>query len=199
VQPKLLRVLQSHEFERVGGERTIRADVRVVAATKQDIPQLVARGRFREDLYYRLNTVTLRLPPLRDRKDEIPLLVEHFVRKYDRLEDRGFSAPALDLLRRYSWPGNIRELEHVVEAALVMTKDRVIEPSHLPLDFLESVSLHTSPAKQALKAELAGIERETIVKALTGFDGNISRAAKHLNIARGTLRDRMKKLGIRAK
>ena len=101
VQPKLLRVLQSREFERVGGERTLRADVRVVAATKQDIPQLVARGRFREDLYYRLNTVTLRLPPLRDRKDEIPLLVEHFVRKYDRLEDRGVSASALDLLCRY--------------------------------------------------------------------------------------------------
>jgi len=199
VQPKLLRVLQSHEFERVGGERTLKADVRVVAATKQDIPQLVAQGRFREDLYYRLNTVTLRLPPLRDRKDEIPVLVDHFLKKYDRMEGREFSAPALDLLCRYSWPGNIRELEHVVEAALVMTKDRVIEPPHLPRDFLESVSLHTGPAKQALKAELAGIERETIVKALAGFKGNISHTARHLNIARGTLRDRIKKLGIKAK
>jgi DNA-binding NtrC family response regulator len=177
----------------------LRADVRVVAATKQDIPQLVARGQFREDLYYRLNTVTLRLPPLRDRKDEIPLLVEHFAKKYDKLEGRQFSAPTLELLRRYSWPGNIRELEHVVEATLVMTKDRVIEPTHLPGDFLATVSLHTSPAKQALKDELAGVERETIVKALTGFNGNISRAARHLNIARGTLRDRMKKLGIKAK
>ena len=199
VQPKLLRVLQSHEFERVGGERTLKADVRVVAATKQDIPQLVAQGRFREDLYYRLNTVTLRLPPLRDRKDEIPVLVDHFLKKYDRMEGREFSAPALDLLCRYSWPGNIRELEHVVEAALVMTKDRVIEPPHLPRDFLESVSLHTGPAKQALRAELAGIERETITKALAGFNGNISHAARHLNIARGTLRDRMKKLGIKAR
>ena len=199
VQPKLLRVLQSREFERVGGERTHKADVRVVAATKQDLPKLVAQGRFREDLYYRLNTVTLRLPPLRDRKDEIPVLVDHFLKKYDRMEGREFSAPALDLLQRYPWPGNIRELEHVVEAALVMTKDRVIEPPHLPRDFLESVSLHTSPAKQALKAELAGIERETIVKALAGFKGNISHAARHLHVARGTLRDRMKKLGIKAR
>jgi DNA-binding NtrC family response regulator len=199
VQPKLLRVLQSHEFERVGGEKTLRADVRVVAATKQDIPQLVSQGRIREDLYYRLNTVTLRLPPLRDRKDEIPLLVEHFVRKHDRAEGRELSAPALDLLQRHSWPGNIRELEHVVEAALVMTKERVIEPSHLPPDFLKAVSVHTGHAKLALKEELAEIERETITKALVAFKGNISHAARHLNIARGTLRDRMKRLGIKAK
>ena len=198
VQPKLLRVLQSHEFERVGGEKTLRADVRVVAATKQDIPKLVAQGRFREDLYYRLNTVTLRLPPLRDRKDEIPILVEHFVRKYDRREGRQFSSAALDVLCRYPWPGNIRELEHVVEAALVMTRERVIEPPHLPHDLLEAVSIRSGPLKVALREELAGIERETIVKAVAASDGNISRAAKHLHIARGTLRDRMKKLGIRA-
>jgi DNA-binding NtrC family response regulator len=199
VQPKLLRVLQSHEFERVGGEKTLRADVRVVAATKQDIPRLVAQGRFREDLYYRLNTVTLRLPPLRDRKDEIPTLVEHFVRKHDRFEGREFSQGALDVLRRHAWPGNIRELEHVVEAALVMTKDRVIEPPHLPHDFLETVAIRSGPAKVALREELAGIERETIAKALADFDGNISRAARHLNMARGTLRDRMKRLGINPK
>jgi len=197
-QPKLLRVLQSHEFERVDGEKTLRANVRVVAATKQDIPRLVAQGRFREDLYYRLNTVTLRLPPLRDRKEEIPLLVEHFVRKHDRLDGREFSSAALDVLRRHSWPGNIRELEHVVEAALVMTQDRVIEPPRLPHDFLESMSIHSGTAKVALKEELAGIEREAIVKALAGFNGNISRAAKHLHIARGALRDRMKRLGIKA-
>jgi DNA-binding NtrC family response regulator len=199
VQPKLLRVLQNHEYERVGGERTLRADVRVVAATKQDIPQLVAQGRFREDLYYRLNTVTLRLPPLRERKDEIPLLVEHFVRKHDRLEGREFSPAALDVLRRYSWPGNIRELEHIVEAALVMTRDPVIEPPHLPHDFLETVAIRSGPAKVALRDELAGIERQTIAKALAGFGGNISRTARHLNIARGTLRDRMKRLGIKPK
>ncbi len=199
VQPKLLRVLQSHEFERVGGEKTLRADVRVVAATKQDIPRLVAQGRFREDLYYRLNTVTLRLPPLRDRKDEIPTLVEHFVRKHDRFEGREFSQGALDVLCRHAWPGNIRELEHVVEAALVMTKDRVIEPPHLPHDFLETVAIRSGPAKVALREELAGIERETIAKALADFDGNISRAARHLNMARGTLRDRMKRLGINPK
>jgi DNA-binding NtrC family response regulator len=199
VQPKLLRVLQSREFERVGGEKTLKADVRVVAATKQDIPQLIAQGRFREDLYYRLNTVTLRLPPLRERKDEIPLLVGHFVKKYDRLEGREFSEAALEVLRRYSWPGNIRELEHIVEATLVMTRDKVVEPRHLPREFLETVSLHASPAKVALKEELAGIERETIEKTLAGFKNNISRSAKHLNIARGTLRDRMKKLGIKPK
>jgi len=197
VQPKLLRVLQNREFERVGGEQTLKADVRVVAATKQDIRRLVAQGRFREDLYYRLNTVTLRLPPLRDRKDEIPLLVEHFVKKYDRLEGREFSAAALDVLRRYSWPGNIRELEHVVEATLVQVQDRQIEPRHLPRDLLETVSLRAGPARQPLKEELAGIERDTIVRTLAHFKGNISQAAKHLHIARGTLRDRLKKLGIK--
>ncbi len=199
VQPKLLRVLQNREFERVGGEKTLKADVRVVAATKQDIPQLIAQGRFREDLYYRLNTVTLRLPPLRERKDEIPLLVEHFIKKYDRVEGRRFSADTLELLRRYSWPGNIRELEHVVEATLVQTRDPEIEPRHLPRDFMETVALHASPARQALREELAGIERETIVKALAQFKGNISLTAKHLNIARSTLRDRLKKLGIKAR
>lgn len=199
VQPKLLRVLQSREFERVGGEKTLKADVRVVAATKQDIPQLIAQGRFREDLYYRLNTVTLRLPPLRERKDEVSLLVEHFVKKYDRLGGRQFSSAALDLLRRYSWPGNIRELEHVVEATLVQTREREIEPRHLPRDFMETVALHTSPARRALREELAGIERETIAKTLAHFKGNISLSAKHLNIARSTLRDRLKKLGIKAR
>jgi DNA-binding NtrC family response regulator len=196
VQPKLLRVLQNKEFERVGGERTLKADVRVVAATKVDIGKLAEQGRFREDLYYRLNTVTIKLPPLRERREEIAPLVAHFVSKYDRQRGREFSAAAIEALRRHSWPGNIRELEHLVEATLVLTRDRTIEPKHLPREFLDRVvGLAVQPV--VLKEELAELERETIKQALDQCGGNVSKAARHLHVARSTLRDRLRKLHIK--
>jgi DNA-binding NtrC family response regulator len=196
VQPKLLRVLQNKEFERVGGDRPLKADVRVIAATKVDLAALAAEAKFREDLLYRLNTVTLRLPPLRERRDEIPPLVEHFVRKYDRRAGRRFSAAALQLLERYRWPGNVRELEHVVEAALVMTREEEIGPQHLPESFTEKAVLEPGAVRGGLKDELADVERDTVSSALERFGGNVSEAARHLGIARSTLRDRMKRLGL---
>jgi DNA-binding NtrC family response regulator len=209
IQPKLLRVLENREFERVGGEETFAADVRVVAATKKDLSRLVKEGRFREDLYYRLNTVVLRLPPLRERKDEIAPLVGHFAAKHGRTRTntdgrargetgrRTFNDETLELLKRYSWPGNIRELEHVVEATLVLSKDSTVKPNHLPRDFLEKVALEMPSAPSSLKEELAGVERATLERTLKHFDGNISKAAKHLGVARSTLRDRLKKLSGR--
>jgi two-component system response regulator AtoC len=197
LQPKLLRVLQSREFERVGSERTCKVDVRLIAATKMDVSKLIEQGRFREDLYYRLNTVSLTLPPLRERKDELAPLVEHFAAKYSKEEPRRFTAGALRLLKKHDWPGNVRELEHVVEAALVMTREGEIEASNLPEEFLRKVAVKADVAKMDLKGDLAEIERETINQALAKFDGNISKAAKHLNIARSTLRDRLKRLGIK--
>jgi DNA-binding NtrC family response regulator len=194
IQPKLLRVLQNKEYERVGGERTLKADIRVVAATKQNLAELAAAGRFREDLYYRLNTVTVQLPPLRERRDEIPALVRHFIARYDRRGGRSFSDDALQLLQRHNWPGNIRELEHVVEATLVLTREQQIGPEHLAKDFLDKVALRTrSPG---LREGLAAVEREAVEQALLRSGGSVSRAARELGIARSTLRDRMKALGL---
>jgi len=196
IQPKLLRVLQNKEFERVGGERSISVDVRVIAATKKDLWALVEKDEFREDLYYRLNTITLRLPPLRELREDIPLFVAHFVRMYDKRTGRRFSPEALGLLARYDWPGNVRELEHLVEAALVLARKDEVTPADLPRDFLAKVASQATLTSRDLKGDLADIERETISKALAAADGNVARAARQLGIARSTLRDRLKKLGI---
>ena len=196
IQPKLLRVLQNKEFERVGGERSISVDVRVIAATKKDLWALVEKDEFREDLYYRLNTITLRLPPLRELREDIHLFVAHFVRMYDKRTGRRFSPEALGLLARYDWPGNVRELEHLVEAALVLARKDEVTPADLPRDFLAKVASQATLTSRDLKGDLADIERETISKALAAADGNVARAARQLGIARSTLRDRLKKLGI---
>ena len=196
IQPKLLRVLQNKEFERVGGERSISVDVRVIAATKKDLWALVEKDEFREDLYYRLNTITLRLPPLRELREDIPLFVAHFVRMYDKRTGRRFSPEALGLLARYDWPGNVRELEHLVEAALVLARKDEVTPADLPRDFLAKVASQATLTSRDLKGDLADIERETISKALAAADGNVARAARQLGIARSTLRDRLRKLGI---
>ena len=134
-QTKILRVLQGQEFERVGGNEPIRADVRVVAATNRDLEKMVAEGTFRGDLYYRLNVYTIRLPPLRERGDDLPLLAEHFVRRFGRelgKDVRGVSPEAMELLRRYPWPGNVRELQSVVKQALLGTTGPVVLPEFLP-------------------------------------------------------------------
>ena len=162
IQPKLLRVLQNKEFERVGGERSISVDVRVIAATKKDLWALVEKDEFREDLYYRLNTITLRLPPLRELREDIPLFVAHFVRMYDKRTGRRFSPEALGLLARYDWPGNVRELEHLVEAALVLARKDEVTPADLPRDFLAKVASQATLTSRDLKGDLADIERETI-------------------------------------
>ena len=144
-QPKILRVLQEGEFERVGGTRTIRVDVRIVTATNQDLAQLVRDKRFREDLYYRLNVITVTTPPLRDRREDIPVLAQHFLRVYAAKNNRvleGFTDEALGCLEAYRWPGNVRELENVVERAVVLARGAVIEAANLPPNVTErSVTL----------------------------------------------------------
>ncbi len=197
IQPKLLRILQNKELERVGGEKIIKVDVRIVAASKKQLSHLMKQDKFRTDLFYRLNTISLRLPTLREKKEDIPCLVEHFVHKYTKGPKRHFSPEALNLLAKYDWPGNIRELEHFIEGLLVMTNEKEISLLQFPKDFLKKVTEQTRISIKAIRKELFEIEKETIIKALMKYNWIVSKAAKYLNIPRSTLRDRIKKLDIR--
>lgn len=183
-QIKLLRVLQEREFERVGGNETIRCNVRVIAATNRNLEQLMEKGSFREDLYYRLNVFPIHIPPLRERKSDIILLVDHFIEKYATLNHKKIqriSTPAIDLLMAYHWPGNVRELENCIERAVLLSTDEVIHSHHLPpsLQSAESTNtrLHTT-----LQEALDNLERELILDALKSTKGNMAKAAKLLGI-----------------
>jgi DNA-binding NtrC family response regulator len=186
VQPKLLRVLQEHEIERLGGVRPVRIDVRVVAATNRDLRALVRAGQFREDLYYRLNVVTIDLPPLRARPEDLGPLAERFLRLHagtggKRVE--GFSAPALALMRRYRWPGNVRELEHAVQRAVIFAAGPEITPADLELPADEGAR----PVPPTGEATLDELERQQILAALERCGGNRTAAAAALGIDRTTL------------
>jgi len=205
LQAKLLRALQEKEYERVGGTRTIKVDVRIIAATNRDIEKLMAEGRFREDLYYRLNVISLRIPPLRERMPDLQLLVSHFINKYNRIlgaRVNGISPQALEVLGAHRWPGNVRELENVVERALNIVSDGKIMPSHLPeylLDRPGAIVANLPAAKgPALNMEsgVAGVEREIILRALSEAGGNRSKAAQILGISRTKLYDRIVRYGI---
>jgi Nif-specific regulatory protein len=194
-QVKLLRVLQFREFERLGGTETLKADVRLVAATNKDVERAVAEGKFREDLYYRLNVFTITLPPLRDRRGDIPALVEYFLEKYSsehRRKVRRTSSGALDALCQYGWPGNVRELENAIERAVVACEGSVIEERHLP-----KTVLGTGPAGPELATTLAGaveqLERRMIADALAASMGNLARAARALGTTERVLRYKMTK------
>jgi two-component system response regulator AtoC len=216
MQVKLLRALQESEFERVGGVKTIRVDVRLVAATNTDLKKEIAAGGFREDLYYRLNVVPMRLPPLRERREDIPLLVSHFVRKFDarlRKNVTGIEPEALSVLLDHPWPGNIRELENVIERAVLFCDGEQLRPRDLPSE------LHRTPEpplaaptakqpapqsptasdglKEQVKAAMSRLERELIVKALEQTGGNVTHAARLLKISRKGLQLKMKELGLR--
>ncbi len=219
LQPKLLRVLQEREFERVGGGEPLRADVRVVAATNRDLDALIRDGRFREDLYYRLNVVALTLPPLRERPEDIPFLVDHFLAKYGgELGERGVAAEALDRLVGYTWPGNVRELENVIQHAMVMASGGVILPEHLPIapgartlpvaegalerlveeKLTECVrGLGERESANLYDLVLALVERPLLQAVLRETGGNQLRAAALLGINRNTLRKKLRALGLR--
>ncbi|HEY7363309.1 MAG TPA: sigma-54 dependent transcriptional regulator [Methylomirabilota bacterium] len=184
-QPKILRVLQEGEFERLGGTRTIRVDVRVVAATNQDLPQMVREKRFREDLYYRLNVITVTVPTLRERPEDIGLLASHFLRVYAAKNNRrleGFTDEALRRLEGYSWPGNVRQLENVIERSVVLARDRLIDARDLP----EEVGGVKSPPRDAILSligiPLAEIEQRLLDETLRITDGNKTQAARLLGI-----------------
>ncbi len=192
-QAKLLRVLETGEYERVGASRARRADVRVVAATNADIHAEVKAGRFREDLLFRLNTVEIRLPPLRERRDDIPLLAAHFLRRYAaryRKAAKEFAPDAMEVLLRHSWPGNVRELDHAIERAMLMAEGGRVQGRDFGLD-------GGGGAAAALdQMSLEDVERVLIQKALTRAAGNVSDAAKALGLSRSALYRRLKRYGL---
>jgi formate hydrogenlyase transcriptional activator len=198
LQPKLLRVLQEQEFERLGGTKTIKVDVRLVAATHRDLAKMVADGRFREDLYYRLNVFPVALPPLRERRDDIPRLVRHFTQHFARRMGRRIEtipSSALDALVRYPWPGNVRELQNIIERAVILSPGPSLQ---VPLNDLQAAAEEAS-APTAVAVTLADAEREHILGALrdTGWVlGGPKGAAALLGMKRSTLRWKMQRLGI---
>jgi len=193
VQAKLLRVLQDGAFEPLGGNRTVRTDVRLVAATNTDLRTEVKDGRFREDLYYRLNVIALRLPPLRERRDDVPLLAQHFLEHYAAKNSRrldGFSREALELLATYQWPGNIRELEHAVERAVVLARGPVVEPDSLPDVVRDSFPVGLASSRTIpipVGTPLDEVERLLIEETLRRTGGNKQKAAALLGIAPRTI------------
>jgi Nif-specific regulatory protein len=182
VQVRLLRVLQEKEFERVGGIKTIKADVRIITATNKNLEEAVEEESFRGDLYYRLNVFPIYLPPLRERKTDILLLSDHFLEKYskeNRKEIRRFSTPAIDMLMAYHWPGNVRELENCIERAVLLCEEGVIHSYHLPPTLQTGAESDTLPV-QSMEDAVANLEREMIIDALKNTRGNITSAAKLL-------------------
>lgn len=185
VQPKLLRVLQEREFEPLGSERTIQVDVRVIAATNRDLRQLVAEGRFQEDLYYRLNVIPIVMPPLRERREDIPMLVEHFIRRHARRAGRqldGIEPEAMTLLTEAPWPGNVRELENTIERAVVLASGPVIRVADITLVSAASPGPQPLPSLN-LKQNLDWVERETVRRALDAALGVKKDAAELMGIS----------------
>jgi DNA-binding NtrC family response regulator len=191
-QAKLLRVLETGEFQRVGSSLTRRVDVRVISATNADLPTLVTEGRFREDLFYRLNAVEIQLPPLRDRREDISLLAAHFLRAEIRRRGRqlSFSSEAMRALLSHTWPGNVRELRHAVERAVLLAEGDTVDVEHL--------GLRPGPESSTRMEDLTldDAERIMIKKALTRYDGNVSQAAEALGLSRSALYRRLQRFGL---
>ncbi|HDL53190.1 MAG TPA: sigma-54-dependent Fis family transcriptional regulator [Proteobacteria bacterium] len=197
LQTKLLRVIQTRSFERVGGTETLDVDVRLVVATNRDIEAEVKEGRFREDLYYRLNVIPIDLPPLRERREDIPLLAEHFLKEIserNRKDIRGFAPQTMDLLLRNRWKGNIRELENVVERAVIMSRSEFIQPVDLPVHIQDSEA--TAPVGVTPGRPLSELEKEAIVQTLQMTGGNRTETARLLGISRRTLQYKLKEYGV---
>ncbi|MGD9351166.1 MAG: sigma-54 dependent transcriptional regulator [Desulfobacterales bacterium] len=203
LQSKILRVIQEKEFYRVGGSRTIKVDVRFIASTNQNLEKMVQEGKFREDLYYRLNVFTLHLPPLRERKEDIPLLVDYFLQNLSKPVD--ISSVALQMIMAYGWPGNIRELKNIVESAAVIAENGFIEPAQLPAKITgvfnnsETNTVSLPAANLPLDERLKEIEKSMIIEALRKTGGVQVRATELLGINQRSLWHRIKKHGIDVK
>jgi two-component system, NtrC family, response regulator len=206
IQTKLLRVLQGNEFERVGGAETIKVDVRIVAATNRDLRQAIAQGNFRDDFYYRLNVFSLHVPPLRERRDDIPALIDHFLRKFSL--ELGKTVYEVDddvigFFLHYPWPGNVRELENVIERAVVLAEDKRITRDDLPPEILDTQETetnldtpYTEDTDQSLIERTGQLEIELIRLALEKFHWNKTKAADHLGLKRTTLQYKIKKFNL---
>jgi two-component system response regulator HydG len=207
MQAKLLRVLQEKEIQRVGGEETLKVDVRIIAATNRDLEKDVAEGKFREDLFYRLNVMPLNVPPLKERRDDIPLLAQHFLKKFadkNRKTIKGFVPLAMDVLVNYDWPGNVRELENAIERAVILATGEHITETQLPLNITEQyddLEKRSTGATQILDGthSLQDIEKEAILAALSASNGNKAEAARRLGVTRKTLHNKLKAYGLGAK
>jgi PAS domain S-box-containing protein len=199
IQVKLLRVLEEREFQRVGDNRSIKADIRLITATNRDLYKMVLEGTFRDDLYYRLSVFPLHLPPLRERVEDIPLLISHFIRKFNKQMGKniqGIADRVLEIVESHAWPGNVRELANAVEHAFVHAKGALIHPSDLPIRLVDSDVTnikHTSPRSQN---KLDFVERKLIVRELEAANWRKTLAAKRLGMSRATLWRKMEKYGI---
>ena len=215
MQAKLLRVLQEHELQRVGGQETLRVDVRVLAASNRVLAEAVAAGKFREDLFYRLNVVTLEVPPLRRRREDISLLADHFLEKFaarNRRRVQGITPAAMDLLLRHDWPGNVRELENAIERGVILMRGEYLDSRDLPLSLQGPLKQQAAGPDQGLAAgpnggwqqgaaapaSLEEAEKLVLEKTLAATGGNRSEAARRLNITRKTLLSKIKKYGLAA-
>lgn len=203
LQVKLLRVIQEKEFERVGGLETIKVDVRIIAATNRNLEEMIHEGSFRDDLYYRLNVVSIIIPPLRERKEDIPFLVEYFLNKYNQENGKEFkyvSSEALQLLDAYEWPGNVRELENAIERAVVMGNGEILLPEHLPLNIqatsLEEDKLKVHYEDKPLREILREVEKKVLKKALEQNQWNKARTAVKLQISRSALLYKIEEYGL---
>ena len=197
VQIKLLRVLEEKKFERVGGEETVETDVRVIAATNRDLKEAISKGTFREDLYYRLNVVNIHIPPLRERKEDIPLLVSAFLKEFSQENGKpieGIDAKARLSLYNYSWPGNVRQLRNSIESAVVLSKGTTITLDDLPPNIRGETG--TDSLRLAVGASLADMEKEVIRSTLAREGGNKSRTAEILGIGRKTLHRKIEEYGL---
>jgi DNA-binding NtrC family response regulator len=199
VQVKLLRVLQERQFERLGGTRSIEVDVRLVAATNQDLHKLIEEGQFREDLYYRLNVVPIRLPPLRARKEDIPPLVAHFMERF-HAGVKSISPAAMQLLVDYQWPGNIRELENTIERVVILSKGDSVTPDDLPAEVRSGLQLGAKATEDFCLPEngcdIEEVELDLIKQALSRTGNNVPKSAKLLGLTAKTLEARMDKFGL---
>jgi DNA-binding NtrC family response regulator len=194
VQAKLLRAVEERKISKVGSHRVITVDVRIVAATNKDLTRAIKDGSFREDLFYRLNVVLIQMPPLRERKSDIPLLAQHFLEKYNarlRKNLKGITPEALELLMRHDWPGNVRELENTVERLVVLSSGPYLEPGDLA--FAGTI---LSPTGEASSLSLRDLERDHIIQTLQRFDGHKSETARALGIDRKTLREKLRRYNI---
>jgi len=202
-QSLFLRVLQDGEFQRVGGADTIKVDVRILAATNKHLEELVKKGPFRQDLYYRLNVFPIMLPSLRERAEDIPLLVSHFIEKRKKSLNKqitGVSPQAMAYLMAYNWPGNVRELENMLQRMMVIAKGEVLDVDDLPTEVRGKVSeVQSQPKdlKEIARESSEMIEKRTILDALSKTGGNVTQAAKALGVSRATLQNKMRLYGLR--